>query len=313
MSQLPQSMSQPPCIAVLFSGGVDCTLIARLIHKALPANCTVDLLNVAFENPRVVSAAGKSPQKLSKDGMTDDDIYENCPDRITGLSSYTELLQQCPRRFWRFISINIPYTETIAHRAKVISLIHPHNTEMDLSIAYALYFAARGSGKLIKTTEADNIPYVTPSRVIFSGLGADELFGGYTRHANAFNRSGYSGLLGELSLDFERLGKRNLGRDDRVTSHWGREIRYPFLDEDFVSWTLALPIWEKCNFPYVGVIGTRDTEQCPQLEPGKYLLRLLAWKLGIRRAALEKKRAIQFGTRAAKMMSGKTKGTEVIT
>ena len=57
--------------------------------------------------------------------------------------------------------------------------MHPHDTEMDLSIGAALYFAARGIGT------HGNTPYVNPTRVLLSGLGADELFAGYTRHATA--------------------------------------------------------------------------------------------------------------------------------
>src|SRR4051812_14798293 len=112
---------------------------------------------------------------------------------------------------------------------------------MDLLIAYALYFAARG----ICSTESDangETPYTTPARVLLSGLGADELFGGYTRHATAFNRNGFPGLLDELELDVNRLGKRNLGRDDRVISHWSREARFPYLDESLVKWAVELPI-----------------------------------------------------------------------
>jgi asparagine synthetase B (glutamine-hydrolysing) len=100
----------------------------------------------------------------------------------------------------------------MAHRPSIVKLMHPHNTEMDLSIACALYFAARGHGQA--STNANQIPitYTTQARVLLSGLGADELFGGYTRHATAFNRTGYSGLLNELKIEVDRLGKSNLGR-----------------------------------------------------------------------------------------------------
>ena len=179
---------------------------------------------------------------------------------------------------------------------------------MDLSIACALYFAARGSGTVCNNATGDTSPYTTPARVLLSGLGADELFGGYTRHATAFDRRGHQGLVDELELDFLRLGKRNLGRDDRVISHWGREARYPYLDEELVRWALKRPVWEKCGF------GDTDVgeDQSPVLEPGKKVLRLVAVKLGLRGAATEKKRAMQFGVRTAKMETGRTKGTDTL-
>lgn len=170
----------------------------------------------------------------------------------------------------------------------IINLISPHNTEMDLSIAFALYFAARGAGLASSSLDADPVPYETPARVLISGLGADELFGGYTRHLTAFNRGGFPGLLDELELDVNRLGKRNLGRDDRVISHWGREARFPYLDESVVKWAVACPIWEKCSF---GATNLNELEG-PEIEPGKKVLRLLAYALGMRSAATEKKRAV---------------------
>lgn len=287
-------------VAILFSGGLDCTILARMCHDLIPEKETIDLLNVAFENPRIHSDldAGSSP-------------YELCPDRITGRTSHAELSRICPGRHWRFVEVNVPYTETQAHRQAVLALMHPHNTEMDLSISYALYFASRGTGLAHNDQSRNNELYTTSAHVLLSGLGADELFGGYQRHAVAFSRQGYPGLLDELELDFNRLGKRNLGRDDRVISNSGREVRFPFLDEDFIALALELPVTAKCDFGS----AHDQTSEAPanSLEPAKRALRLLAWDLDMKRVATEKKRAIQFGARTAKMETGKTKGTRVLT
>lgn len=300
-------------VSILFSGGLDCTILARLVHDLLPREQSIDLLNVAFENPRVVAAAASVSDSILESDTARHSPYSLCPDRNSGLSSHKELCRVCPGRVWRLVCIDIPYTETLDHRAQVKSLISPHNTEMDISIAYALYFAARGSGTIRDQATGWVSPYTSPARVLLSGLGADELFAGYTRHATAFSRRGYPGLLDELELDFNRLGKRNLGRDDRVISHWGKEARYPYLDETLVSWALNCPVWEKCGFgDFTQSVNANSRSDLPSLEPGKKLLRLLAWELGMSGVATEKKRAIQFGARTAKMERGKIKGTEVI-
>lgn len=299
-------------VAVLFSGGLDCTLLARITHNLLPINETIDLINVAFENPR--SMAARTGPPISP--------YELCPDRITGRSSHRELTQVCPERSWRFVAVNIPYSEAMAHRSTIIHLMHPHNTEMDFSIAMALYFAARGQCGVSNLTDLEPTQesmYTSTARVLLSGLGADEIFAGYSRHAAAFARGGFRDLADELELDFGRIGSRNLGRDDRMMSHWGKEVRYPYLDEDFVRFALELPVWEKAGFrPDKGIpkhyedLQTVTTSE--DLEPAKMLLRLVMWDLGMKHAASERKRAIQFGAKTAKMGTGKgrTKGTDLL-
>jgi asparagine synthetase B (glutamine-hydrolysing) len=55
------------------------------------------------------------------------------------------------------------------------------------------------------------------ARIYISGLGADELLGGYLRHRKAWSSNGgnevngWKNLIEELQLDLDRLGERNLG------------------------------------------------------------------------------------------------------
>ena len=90
-------------VAILFSGGLDCTVLARLCAnlELVPAGQGIDLLNVAFENPRVAKGLSRQP------GSEVQDIYEACPDRTTGRKSYAELQRVCPDRDWRFVAVGL--------------------------------------------------------------------------------------------------------------------------------------------------------------------------------------------------------------
>jgi asparagine synthetase B (glutamine-hydrolysing) len=117
------------CMAILFSGGLDCTVLARMAHDLLPSDQQIDLLNVAFENPRVVQAAKAPPmksKKRNKNSQSPSNVaeieedkavavltqlttilspYESCPDRETGRKSFQELQKVCPGRVWRFVAV----------------------------------------------------------------------------------------------------------------------------------------------------------------------------------------------------------------
>ncbi|POV98593.1 hypothetical protein PSTT_14296 [Puccinia striiformis] len=92
------------------------------------------------------------------------------------------------------------------------------------SIAAALCFAARGIERCRLGPNSDEcIPsYCCPARVFLSGLGADELLRGYSRHRSAFSsQSPRPNSIEELQLDMERI-LRNRGRHDQTIAIMAR-------------------------------------------------------------------------------------------
>ena len=293
-ARLPHS-PKDKSVAVLFSGGLDCTVVAALLHRNLPAAYEIELLNACFD-----------PKHKS-------------PDRLTALGSYRDLLKVFPTRAWRFVQVDVPVEEVIQWQDHVLQLLCPMETQMDFKIGAALWFASRGEGMAFEsgaacTCDPNRAPqrypcnfddcsfvahcqaYRSQARIVFTGIGADEQLGGYARHHSAFHKyGGWERLNEELVKDTERLWVRNHGRDDRCISDHGKEPRYPFLDENVVKKLASFPLWVLTD---------------PRMERGfgdKLILRNVARKLKLEHCVSLPKRAIQFGSRIAKQSARRTR------
>ncbi|KAG0251040.1 hypothetical protein BG011_007890 [Mortierella polycephala] len=292
-------------VGILFSGGLDCLCLAALADKFLPEGEAIDLLNVGFENPRSEKARAMEEalalKRLKKQGLSNSNNHTgennkpkapstkyNVPDRITGYESLSELRRIAPHRHWNFVEVNIPFEEATAKRSEILERIAPLETVMDLSIAMAFWFAARGIG-YIKNEQDEMVPYTSQAKVLLSGLGADEQLGGYSRHKEQFKTASWEGLIQELQLDLDRISTRNLGRDDRIISDHGKEARYPFLCTNVVQFLSDLRVDLKVDLRYPRGVGE------------KIILRHVARELGFDRSSSHWKRAVQFGARTAKM------------
>ncbi|XP_050362344.1 asparagine synthetase domain-containing protein CG17486 isoform X2 [Nymphalis io] len=245
---------------ILFSGGLDCTILSLIADKYVPKDQPIDLINVAFETKN-------------------NDSYD-VPDRITGRQSFDELKRICSSRMWIFREVNVPKEKLEKYQASIIGdLVYPRRTILDESLGSALWFAALGDDELD----------VSPCRILLLGSGADELFGGYMRHRQSLKRRGWLGLSQELLKDWKRISFRNLARDNRVICDHGRQPRMPYLDEDLVNYVLKLKPWLKC-FP-------SDNLECGLGD--KLMLRLISLHLGLKNSVTLPKRALQFGSRIA--------------
>jgi asparagine synthetase B (glutamine-hydrolysing) len=110
---------------------------------------------------------------------------------------------------------------------------------------------------------------MSQAKILLSGVGADEQMAGYGRHRTTYQRGGYESLRSELRMEVNRLWTRNLGRDDRCLSDHGKEARFPFLDEDVMTYLNELPLELKCDM-------TRQLG-----EGDKLILRKVAQMIGV--------------------------------
>ena len=438
------STTKKATVGVLFSGGLDCTVIAALAHCHVPSEQPIDLINVCFD-----------PKHAS-------------PDRQTSVLSFLDLCRLHPTRNWRLVAVDVTLEQVHACREHAQTLVIPRGCEydtkdtqdtkdtnkvkpnnkdenttkkttnkssnvtkkkssnMDVNIGTALWFAARGQGRLIGIAEAKDLaetfqqnvlastqhmnskkkgkkekkrkkknyekrnkkkqmkkmnkvikqksstieeetaamvtnvavvtnvadvmdaPDVTsnanakqkdhikksnqtmslspsspqasqasqvslpqplqplqqlqqlqqyksilhssPCRVLLSGLGADEYMAGYGRHRIAYNKGGEVELQQELCLDAERLPDRNHGRDDRCISDHGKEVRYPYLDENVIELLGTESISNIVNF------------DLPRGQGEKFILRNVARNIGLQVCDTLPKRALQFGSRIVRVV-----------
>ncbi|WP_285519823.1 DUF7411 family protein [Thermococcus nautili] len=146
---------------------------------------------------------------------------------------------------------------------RVIFAIEEPNP-MNLAIGIPLYFAT-GLAK------RDGV------KVLLSGQGADELFGGYAKYIERPE------LMWE---DLLNIAERNLARDDKIAMLNEVEGRFPFLSLPVVGIALRTP----------GELKISGGER-------KVILRRLASRLGVPEwIANREKKAMQYGSRAQKLL-----------
>ena len=113
-------------------------------------------------------------------------------------------------------------------------------------------------------TNADPIPYESPARVVLSGLGSDELLGGYGRHRTAFSTGGWPAVIQEVRTANNRA---TYADEFRVVAT--RDRSYPYKK----SWTRRpnhFQSWERDTppFPFPGCGLVPCSVACaPQVGP----------------------------------------------
>ncbi|NQV09157.1 diphthine--ammonia ligase [Candidatus Woesearchaeota archaeon] len=213
---------------ILFSGGVDSTVLAVILKKlGQKFTCyTAVLDDPGLKEPEDLRFAKKAAKDF-------------------GL---------------KLKIIKIKLSDVEKYLKKVVPLIEDSNV-VKAGVALTFYVACEQAKK-------------DECKVLFSGLGSEEIFAGYHRHKESYNinKECISGLL--------KMYERDLYRDDVVTMHNNIELRVPFLDKNLVEYSLKIPGKLKLFEDYE-----------------KYILRVVAKSLGLKdEFAFRRKKAAQYGS-----------------
>ena len=126
-------------VAILFSGGVDCTILAAMAHRCLDPTYPIDLVNVCFDAP----------------------THES-PDRLGAVYSLRCLKRQFPDRHWRLILIDRDLANQLhddGSKLSIARLLHPKVEAMDYSIGSTLRSAATACGRLLLSSAEERELY----------------------------------------------------------------------------------------------------------------------------------------------------------
>ncbi|MGB8134992.1 MAG: asparagine synthase (glutamine-hydrolyzing) [Nitrososphaeraceae archaeon] len=120
-------------------------------------------------------------------------------------------------------------------------------------------------------------------KVMFTGQGADELFGGYSWYTKVVEKEGYQKLREHMTEDLLLLYKETLEREDKIAMAHSIEMREPFLDMEIIRVSMQMDM--KLN------VKSQDDIF------GKHVHRRVAQKLGIpKNIAYRIKEAAQHGS-----------------
>src|SRR3989338_2285091 len=131
-----------------------------------------------------------------------------------------------------------------------------------------------------------NLALENSEKILFSGLGTDEIFAGYQRHEEAFQNNDFEALHKECWSGLKNMWQRDLLRDFKIASNLGVEVRTPYMDEEVIMAAMSVhPMYKLDN------------------EQKKIILREIAEDYGLEKEfAWRKKKAAQYGSNFVKGM-----------
>lgn len=112
------------------------------VSRHVPLDEPIDLLNVAFQNPRKIQVQtdgniGAIPKREKKRQLKAAEINRTVkesasymvPDRVTGLQEVEEFRRICPGRTWNFVGINF-FDKNVAHSIRLRWMFHTRSVHL---------------------------------------------------------------------------------------------------------------------------------------------------------------------------------------
>jgi len=257
-------------VGLVFSGGVDSTILATLLKKQK-------------ENHEIGVTLYTVGDKNSKD------------------LKYSQIVAK---------QLNLPLKSRIIDES-IVKTTLPHVIEaieetnlMKIGVGMTLYLAT-------KLASDDNVP------VVLAGQGADELFAGYNRYLTKLKSDGEEELQKELIHDIKHSYDVNLERDAKIANTNEVQLRFPYLDEKLINFSLNIPIKYKINLAdenyYDNINKYNNVNNYNEDNLRKRVLRDVAIDIGIdKEIAMRPKKAAQYGSGINKILKKKVlKDTDI--
>lgn len=200
--------------------------------------------------------------KTLKDKGYDFTCYTAALDTTTAVPKDLESAKKVAKELGLKLKIKTIKLEQVpSYLKKIVPLIEDSNV-VKVGVALTFYLACELAKK-------------DGCKVIFSGLGSEEIFAGYDRHKKSAN------INQECLAGLRKMYERDLYRDDVLTMDNNLELRVPLLDKQLVQYALKIPDKYKIKDNLT-----------------KFILRDIAIEKEINKEfATRKKQAAQYGSR----------------
>ena len=218
---------------ILFSGGVDSTLIAFICKKY---NYDFTCFTIGLENSQDIEYAKIIAKKYNFN-----------------------------------LKYKILTLEEFENRIKETIKILQNDDIVWVSVGSVVYATAQ-------LALQDNI------KILFSGLGTEEIFAGYARHEDALKNNDFKSVHEESWNGLKNMWSRDLLRDSKIAKHLGVELRTPYMDLEVIKAAMNInPMYK---------LDKQDK---------KIILREIAEDFGLEKEfAWRKKKAAQYGSNFVK-------------